>query len=92
MARKQPKPPQPPEVSPEVTPVVALAVDAVQPVVAPAVTPEETPVVPPVVAPQPNTGPSIEYIGEGAEQVKFEINPKATAYRVYANGQILETF
>lgn len=31
----------------------------------------------------------IEYFGDGAEKVKFEIDPKATRIRVYADGRIL---
>ena len=33
--------------------------------------------------------PKIEYYGEGADKVKFEIDPKAKLIRVYANGIIL---
>jgi len=35
-------------------------------------------------------GPVIEYIGVGAELVKFTINPQATRYVVNANGLIRE--
>lgn len=44
--------------------------------------PKDTPVV--------SVGPIIEYIGEGAELVKFSINPKAVRYVVNASGQIKE--
>lgn len=33
--------------------------------------------------------PVIQYFGEGAEKVKFEVDPKATLIRVYANGVVL---
>lgn len=33
--------------------------------------------------------PEIQYFGEGADKVKFEIDPKAKLIRVYANGTIL---
>ena len=36
------------------------------------------------------TGPPIEYIGEGADKVKFTINPKAVKYVVHANGMVKE--
>lgn len=55
-------------------------------------TPEETLVVSQETASPPNKGPSIEYFGEGAENVQFTVNPKAVAVRVYANGSVLETF
>jgi len=35
--------------------------------------------------------PVIEYRGEGAELVKFTINPKAKSYMVYASGMVVET-
>lgn len=49
----------------------------------------------PKVVPQvdPEVTPSdvvIEYIGEGAELVKFELNPKATRYVVTAGGLVKE--
>lgn len=37
-------------------------------------------------------GPIIEYLGEGAERIKFPINPKAVKYIVRADGQIQEIF
>lgn len=37
-------------------------------------------------------GPKIEYFGEGAEKIKFTVDPKATAIRVYANGLILTDY
>lgn len=33
--------------------------------------------------------PVIQYFGEGAEEVKFEVEPNATLIRVYANGMVL---
>ena len=36
-------------------------------------------------------GPAIEYIGDGAEKVKFTVNPKAAHYKVFAIGQVVET-
>lgn len=55
----------------------------------PAVDPEVTPEVNPVdVAP---AGPVIEYVGEGARDVVFTINPKASKYVVRADGMILES-
>lgn len=36
------------------------------------------------------TEPLIEYFGEGAEHVQFNINPQAKRYRVFANGRVLE--
>lgn len=33
--------------------------------------------------------PNIEYYGEGADKVKFEVDPKATLIRVYGNGIVL---
>jgi hypothetical protein len=37
-------------------------------------------------------GPKIEYLGEGAEKVKFTVDPKARAVRVFANGIILTDY
>lgn len=31
----------------------------------------------------------IEYIGAGADKIKFTVDPRATAIRVYADGRIL---
>lgn len=36
--------------------------------------------------------PIIEYFGEGAEDVKFNIEPNATRIRVYATGLILTDY
>lgn len=33
--------------------------------------------------------PEIQFFGEGADKVKFEVDPKAKLMRVYANGMIL---
>lgn len=33
--------------------------------------------------------PNIQYFGEGAEKVKFTIDPKAALIRVYGDGTIL---
>lgn len=33
--------------------------------------------------------PKIEYYGEGAKDVKFEVDPRAALIRVYANGVVL---
>lgn len=33
--------------------------------------------------------PEIQYFGEGADKVKFEVDPKARLIRVYGNGVIL---
>jgi hypothetical protein len=38
----------------------------------------------------PELSPIIEYIGEGAKDIKFTINPKATRYVVKANGMVME--
>ena len=37
-------------------------------------------------------GPIIEYFGEGAEDVKCDIEPNATRIRVYATGLILTDY
>lgn len=37
-------------------------------------------------------GPKIEYFGEGAEKIKFTVDPKARAVRVFANGVILTDY
>lgn len=36
-----------------------------------------------------NNEPIIEYFGEGANKVKFTVEPNATLIRVYADGRIL---
>lgn len=54
----------------------------------------------PANKPQPNDGdatenkqePIIEFYGEGAEDVKFNIDPNATRIRVYADGLILTDY
>ena len=33
--------------------------------------------------------PVIEYFGEGADKVEFEVDPKAVRIRVYGNGTVL---
>lgn len=54
------------------------------------------PLAPNPLAPQPlvdlplDTGPRIEYVGEGAEKIEFAVNPKATRYVVKSNGMVLE--
>ena len=40
------------------------------------------------LAPKGNQ-PEIQYFGEGADKVKFNIDPKAKLIRVYAGGMIL---
>ena len=37
-------------------------------------------------------GPKIEYYGEGADKIKFTVDPKATLVRVYANGMIVTDY
>lgn len=37
-------------------------------------------------------GPKIEYFGEGAEKVEFNIDPNAVLIRVYADGRILTDY
>lgn len=34
-------------------------------------------------------GPQIEYYGEGAKSVKFDIDPRAKLIRVYGNGTVM---
>lgn len=54
----------------------------------------------PANKPQPNDAaetenkqePIIEFYGEGAEDVKFNIDPNATRIRVYATGLILTDY
>lgn len=36
--------------------------------------------------------PEIQYFGEGADKVKFEVDPKAKLVRVYSNGMILTDY
>lgn len=37
----------------------------------------------------PKAKPEIQYFGEGADKVKFEIDPQAKLIRVYGNGIVL---
>ncbi len=55
-------------------------------------TPPKLPKVPLPQVPEdtPASGPTIEYVGAGAEKVKFTINPKAERYIVHASGLIKE--
>lgn len=41
---------------------------------------------------EPKDSPKIVYIGAGAENVKFTVDPKATLIRVYADGRILTDY
>lgn len=56
--------------------------------------PEELRFIDPVTmseaAPETPPGPLMEYRGEGAELVVFNINPKATRYVVHAGGMVQE--
>jgi hypothetical protein len=38
----------------------------------------------------PELSPIVEYVGEGAKNIKFTINPKAARYVVNANGMVME--
>lgn len=38
------------------------------------------------------SGPIIEYYGEGADKIKFESDPKAKRIRVYSTGHILTDY
>ena len=40
-------------------------------------------------APLAKTGPEIVLMGEGAELVKFEIDPSVTRYTVFPDGRVL---
>ena len=62
------------------------AAPQVDPEITPTVTPIEAEVAPVEIA----AGPTIEYLGEGAELVEFTINPKATSYVVRGDGLIIE--
>lgn len=33
--------------------------------------------------------PEIQYFGEGADKIKFEVDPKAKLIRVYSSGMVL---
>lgn len=46
----------------------------------------------PPKVPKESGRPKVEYFGEGAEKIKFTVDPKATAIRVYANGLILTDY
>ena len=53
----------------------------------------------PANKPQPNdtaeteqNEPIIEFYGEGAKDVKFNIDPNATRLRVYADGRVLTDY
>lgn len=37
----------------------------------------------------PKGEPEIKYFGEGADKIKFNVDPKAKLIRVYADGRIL---
>ena len=39
-----------------------------------------------------SAGRRIDYFGEGAEKVKFTVDPRATHIRVYADGRILTDY
>lgn len=41
---------------------------------------------------EPKDEPKIEYIGEGADKIKFTVDPRATRVRVLANGLILTDY
>lgn len=59
---------------------------------APAVEAAEMPEVETTEVIEEAAGPKIEYIGVGAEDVKFTVDPKATSIRVYANGIVLTDY
>lgn len=40
----------------------------------------------------PEGGPKVEFIGEGAEKIKFTVDPKATLIRVHANGIVMTDY
>lgn len=46
----------------------------------------------PAPAPSNPEGPKVEYFGEGAEKIKFTVDPKASRIRVYANGCVLTDY
>lgn len=52
--------------------------------------PKQTPQ-PKAEAPETNK-PVIEYFGEGATDVQFEIDPRAVRMRVFADGRILTDY
>jgi len=39
--------------------------------------------------PKENKAPEILYFGDGADKVKFEVDPKAKLIRVYSSGIVL---
>lgn len=49
-----------------------------------------TPEVAPVEQALPTSGPTITYVGEGADKVVFTINPNALRYVVHASGLVVE--
>lgn len=49
----------------------------------------ETPQIPEVTTQEQANQPKVEFYGEGAEQVKFTIDPKATRIRVFNHGLVL---
>ncbi len=51
--------------------------------------PKKTPKAP---AEESKGGPKIEYFGEGAEKIKFTVDPKARGVRVFANGVVLTDY
>ena len=46
----------------------------------------------PKVPAKESGGPKIEYFGEGAEKIKFTVDPKASTVRVYDNGIIVTIY
>lgn len=46
----------------------------------------------PVETPKTTQGPVIEYFGEGAEDLKVEIDPKAIHVRVYSTGLVISDY
>lgn len=54
------------------------------------VAPEVTPELVTVVQETPTTGPTITYVGEGADKVVFTVNPNALRYVVHASGLVVE--
>lgn len=51
--------------------------------------PKKTPKAPAV---EPTGNANVEFIGEGADKIKFNVDPKATRIRVYANGVVLTDY
>lgn len=48
--------------------------------------------VPKAPAVEPKDQPVIEYHGDGADKIKFTVDPKAKRVRVYANGCVLTDY